>query len=456
MSRGGRARGTGRRDPAGVYYPPPPAPPLELRQAPGVAVVTQFQAGHGWTLLGGTTGDLNATGASQAIGTQCAWFRGNGDNSVVGMRRTGGPSFDLTGKDLGILLRVDNPDQLLPGGGVAFILYLGNSAFANFITFDLTNAGAIKYFPKRNTYLSADGGSWVYLGISIDTTTNSYTAKTGAQTFAQIIANVTDWQLYKRDLNPSTPSRVAVNEIFTVPKQATYPNGVCCLTFDDGYASCITKAAPMIQAASGRATAYIIKDQIQAANYLTLAQARQLQDTYAWTVGCHSFTGVDHEAGGDGFPSLTPEQSFSDIQLERAWLQSNGFANYDHLAYPHGAYCLEEADLTALNDRVDVTLAPILKTARSLYNKMPETIPCADRMKLRSWISTSSVTSLATLQTAADVTKRCKGAMVVVFHEIVDGPITQTSQWLTADLQSFVTYLGAQGIPLRTIGEVFP
>lgn len=440
-----------------MYFPPDPAPILELRQAAGVTVVTQFQTGHGWTFLGGTTGDLNATNADQAIGTQCAWWQGNGNNTVTGMRRTGGPSFDLTGRDIGLLLRVDNPDQLLVGGGVAFILYIGNSGFANFITFDLTSTATIKYFPKRNSYLSANGGSWVYLGVSIDPNgANAYMAKTGAQTAAQILANVTDWQLYRRDPNPSTPSRIAVNEIFTVPKQSTYPNGVACLTFDDGYASNITKVAPMVQAVGGRCTSYLIKDQIGTANYLTLSQAQQLQNTYGWAVGSHSYRGTDHEAGGgEGFTALPAAASYNDIQQLRQWLRDNGLRAYDHLAYPHGTYCVEQADSSAVNDRVDVTLAPSLKTARTLYNKMPETIPPADPMKLRSWISTSNVTTLATLQTCADVCKRAQGAMVVVFHDIVDaGPLT-SSQWLTADLQSLVTYLDSIGMPLRTIDEVF-
>jgi hypothetical protein len=389
-----------RRYEVGSPFPPNPAPILEARQAPGVEVVTQFQAGHGWTLLGGTTADLNATDAGHVIGTQCAWIRGNGNNTVVGTRRVGGPAFDLTGKDIGLLLRVDEPNNILTGGGVAFILYVGNTSFANFITFDLTSTSTIKYFPRRNTSANQFGGSWVYITIPTDTTTNSYTAKTGAQTVPQILANVTDWQLYHRDPNPSTPTHISIQEIFLVPKQSTYPNGVCCLTFDDGYASTLTKAAPIIQAVGGRATAYLIQNQIGSANYLTLSQARQLQDTYDWAIGSHSYTGADHEAGGGiGYTELSPAAGLNDLQLERAWLRANGFRAYDHLAYPHGSYCRWENGAGDDNDRVDETFAPYLKSARTLYGKMPETLPLADRTKMRVWVSTSSATALATLQT---------------------------------------------------------
>jgi peptidoglycan/xylan/chitin deacetylase (PgdA/CDA1 family) len=457
MSRRGNDRRGTRGQGVGSLFPPLPAPIAEARQAAGVSVVTQFQSGHGWTLLGGTTGNLNDTAASHALGTQCAWFQGNGNNTTVGMRRTAGPSFDLTGKDIGILVRVDEPNQILAGGGVAWTLYVGNSAFANFITFDMASTASIKFFPRRSTSGTSFGGSWVYFTIPTDSTgVNAYTAKTGAQTAAQILANVTDWQLFHKDPNPSTPARISVQEIFLVPKQSTYPNGVCCLTFDDGYASCLSKVAPIVQAASGRATAYLIKDQIGIANYLTLSQAQQLQNTYNWAVGSHSYLGIDHEAGsGIGFTAMTADASASDIQQCRQWLRSNGLNAYDHLGYPHGAYCIEQDGSGNVNDRVDVTLAPLLKSARTLYGKMPETVPPADRMKLRVWVSTSNITTLATLQTCADVAKRTQSAMIVVFHEIVDASATQSTQWLTADLQSLVTYLGSIGMPLRTIDEVF-
>jgi peptidoglycan/xylan/chitin deacetylase (PgdA/CDA1 family) len=298
---------------------------------------------------------------------------------------------------------------------------------------------------------------WVYITIPTNPTgSNAFTSKTGAQTAAQILANVTDWQIRHKDPLASTPTRISVQELFLVPKQTTYPNGVCCLTFDDGYASCLTKVAPIVQTASEHATTHIIKDQIGTANYLTLSQAQQLQNTYNWAVGSHSYLGIDHEAGGGtGFSDMPADACANDIQLLRQWLRDNGLRAYDHLAYPHGAYCLEQNGDGNVNDRVDVTLAPILKSARTLYGKTPETIPCADRMKLRVWVSTSNVTTLATLQTCADVAKRTQSAMIVVFHEIVDAGASQSTQWLTADLQSLVTYLGTIGMPLRTIDEVF-
>lgn len=441
---------------AGSLFPPLPAPILEARQAPGVELVTQFQAGHGWGLLGGTTGDVNATNADQAVGTQCAWWSGNGDGSATGMRRTAGPAFDITDKDIGLLLRVDEPNDITPGGGVSFIFYAGNGGFSNFLTFDMTSSASIKYFPRRSTSGVAFGGSWVYITIPTDTTTNPWTAKTGAQTVSQILANVTDWQFLHRDPNPSTPSRISVQEIFLVPKQSTYPSGVCCLTFDDGFQSTYTKAAPIVAGVGGRATSYIIKNQIDSANFLTLAQMKDLQNTYGWAVGSHSYLGIDHEAGGGiGFTDLPADVCTNDIQQLRAWLRDQGMTAYDHLAYPHGAYCIEANGDGNVNDRVDVTLAPYLKTARTLYGKMPETIPLADRMKMRVWTATGGSTLLSTLQTQADVAKRCKSAMVIVFHEIVDTGPPGSSQWLTSDLASLVSYIDSIGMPLRTIDEVF-
>lgn len=448
-------RGAGASSP----FPTNPAPISEARGAAGVSLVTQFQAGHGWTLLAGTTGDLNATNANHVVGTQCAWFRSNGDNSIVGCKRVGGASFDLTGKDIGLLLRVDEPNNIL-SGTANFVLYVGNTAFANFITFDMAAASDQKFFPRRAAGAAGTdyGGSWQYITIPTDSTgSNTYTAKTGAQTAAQILANVTDWQIYHRDPAGGPQRKISVQEVFIVPKQTTWPNGVCCLTFDDGYASCVTKAAPIIQAAGGRATAYVIKDEIDlSGTYMTASQLQQLQNTYNWAISTHSYLGIDHEAGpGIGFTAISADACIADIQLERQWLRDNGYVAYNHNAYPHGEYSIEQDGSGNTNDRVDVTLAPYLKTARTLYSKHPETIPPADRMKLRTWLSTVNTTTLASLQTCADIAKRTQSAMIVVFHQIVDSAATQSTQWLTADLQSLVTYVSGIGMPLRTIDEVF-
>lgn len=427
------------------------------RNAAGVTVVTQFQTGHGWTLLSGTTGDLNATGVGHVAGTQCVWFRGNGNNTIVGCRRIGGTAYDLTGKDIGLLLRVDEPNQIL-GGSANFVLYVGNTSFANFITFDLAASSSIKYFPRRNTSGTDYGGSWVHFTIPTDPSgSNSYTAKTGAQTAAQILANVTDWQIYHRDPNGSTPAKISVQEVYLVPKQTTYPNGVCCLTFDDGYLSDLNKVAPMLAAVGGRATSYVIQDQIGfSGTFLSLSQLQQLQNQYGWDVCAHSAAGSSHAAGsGKGMNAMTADAAIADVQAERDWLKANSFRGYHHFAYPHGAYCVYADGTGNTNDRVDETLAPYARTARTLYSKTPETIPPADPTKLRTFLSTTSATTLASVKTAADVTKRVQGAMVVVFHQIVDSGVSLSTQWLTSDLQQLVDYVTSLGMPLLAVSEVF-
>lgn len=439
-----------------IAVDPPTATPI-ARNVAGVTVVTQFQTGHGWTLLSGVTGDLNATGVGHVAGTQCAWFRGNGNNSIVGCKRVAGTAYDLTGKDIGLLLRVDEPNQLL-GGSANFVLYIGNGNFSSYITFDMAASSSIKYFPRRATSGVDYGGSWVHFTIPVDpTATNSYTAKSGAQTASQILSNVTDWQIYHRDPAASTPAKISVQEVYLVPKQTTYPNGVCCLTFDDNYLSCITKAAPMLAAVGGRATAYIIEDQVLVnSSFMSLEQTQQLQNEYGWCVGAHSALGADHEAGsGQGLNALTASAAVADVTTERQWLRDSAFTGYNHFAYPHGAYCVYADGSGSVNDRVDETLAPYFRTQRTLYSKTPETLPPADPTKLRTFLSTTNSTTLAALKAAADVTKRVQGVMVVVFHQIVDSSASSSTQWLTADLQSFVDYAVSLGIPLRTVAEVF-
>lgn len=437
----------------GTSFPPNPTPAAVARNAPGVAVITQFQTGHGWTLLGGTTGNVNDTTAKPAVGTQCAWFIGNGNNTVTGLRRTGLASVDFTGKDIGLLFRVDEPNNI-PATGASFLIYLGNGGFSNFCTLSLANDATYKFFPRRNSSSTAFGGSWQYVTIPLDTsgTLPGYMSISGAQTAAQLLANITDYQIYYKDPLGSTPSRISVNEVFSVPKQSTYANGVCCITFDDGWSSAYTNGAPIVQAAGGRATAYVIQDEIGAANYMTRAQLLDLQATYNWKIGCHAYAGTTHVY--PGYPAQTPSNGAHDLQLLRAWLKANGLSGYNHMAYPNGGYCVDASGVGTADDSCDVVLAPYVKTARTIYNQMPETLPPADRMKLRTYWATSSTTTLAQLKAFVDTVKRVRGVAVCVFHELVAAS-PSGAQWLTSDFQSFVTYLGTIGMPIRTIDEVF-
>lgn len=438
----------------GSSQPGNPLPITTARQASGISVITQFQTGHGWTLLGGTTGNVNDTAASPAVGTQCAWFAGNGNNTVVGMRRTGLTSVDLTGRDIGLLFRVDEPNHI-PATGGAFLVYLGNGGFTNFITVSLANDGAYRFFPRRNTSGNSFGGSWQYVTIPLDSSTTlpTYMSKSGSQTAAQILANVTDWQIYHKDPNGSTSSRISVNELFHLPKQNTWPNGVCVMTFDDGFASQISKAAPYLTANGGRASAYLIRDSLGTAGYMSVSDAMTLQNTHRWNVGVHAYYGVDHVY--PGFAGITAASGVSDVQQMRQWLHASGLNGFNHFAYPNGSYCVDNAGVGTANDSVDVTMAPYFKTARLVYNQMPETLPPADPMKLRTYIATSSVTTLAQLKGFADVAKRTQSAMNVLFHDIVDsGPLSST-QWLTTDFQAFVDYTVSIGMPVRTVEEVY-
>jgi peptidoglycan/xylan/chitin deacetylase (PgdA/CDA1 family) len=433
--------------------PNTPAAP-KGRDVSGVTVHHSFQSGHGWTLLGGTTADLNATNAGHVQGTQCAWFQGNGNNSVVGMRRTAFPSVDLTGRNLGLLLRVDDPNNIPQTGGT-FLIYLGNSSFANFVTVSLANDAAYRFFPRRSTYATPNGGHWQHVTIPLDagSPAASYMSVSGAQTIAQVLANVTDWQIYHRDPAASTPSRIAVQEIYSFPQPTRYPNGVCCITFDDGLRSTLTKAAPILAAAGAQGTLYVINDSIGDDGYLSIAELTELGKRYRWEIGHHAYGGAVHNY--PGYSGLSPAAGIEDVQLGRKWLRDNGYYAHNHIAYPHGAVGIDSSGVGSANDQADVNFAPYFKTGRLVYNQMPETVPPADTMKLRTYWATNSTTTIAALKANLDTAKRTKSAAICVFHDLIDSGTRTASQWYTADFQELVTYAGSIGMPIRTVPEVF-
>lgn len=123
-------------------------------------------------------------------------------------------------------------------------------------------------------------------------------------------------------------------------------------TFDDGYASAYTRAAPTLATYGLKGTSYVttgcvgmttIPNTCRAdtdTRYMTWAQITALQNTYGWEIGSHTVTHpyLASSDAGDGQPNvLTPAQVAQELSQSKATLTSRGL-NVTSFSSPYGDY----------------------------------------------------------------------------------------------------------------------
>lgn len=437
----------------GPSAPALPALPALLRpyarEAAGVQSITSFQAGHGWSFLSGTTGNLNATTEGHVLGSQCVRFDAVA-SAARGIRRLGAPAIDLTGKYLGILLRVDNPDVL--DGVTTFSLDVGSSSLANFWRFRL-DSDKIQQFYTAATPRADGGGYWAHYTIPWEPGGDWLTV-TGTPNRA----SVTDMQV-RISLGAGEPtSRIAVQEIYSVPEPTAYPNGALCITSDDGKLSFVEKGLAILGPRNCPATMYLqaystdLADLGSAPGYATTAQL-QAAAAAGWAMCAHAYDSVF--TPDPGYPGFTEAAARADFASLQAWLVAKGWgATARHSSYPNGDFSYAGPSVVPLNDRVDYTAAEIFSTSRTIYDRCPETIPPAEPNRLRTIYVTSS-DSLATIQARVQRAAQAKACAILVFHELVPGAPAASTEWNENDFAALIDYAISLGMALRTVPQVY-
>ena len=235
-------------------------------------------------------------------------------------------------------------------------------------------------------------------------------------------------------------AQVSVARVGTVAEPISrYPHGVLSFTFDDNYDTMITAGAPVLDRYHFPATAYVIIDTLDTPAHATLASLHERQDA-GWDIAAHSFTDAHHFARWD---TLSPAELEDDIVDSRAWLMANDFHGYDHCAYPGGEYSTE---VLAIAERY-------FASCRTIYQRQREAWPPSDARKLRVFYVTYA-TPLASAIAAVDEAVASHEWMVVVFHRLVDGAATQSTEWSAAEFATFVDHVASSGIAVETVSTV--
>lgn len=212
------------------------------------------------------------------------------------------------------------------------------------------------------------------------------------------------------------------------------PSPAVLLMFDDGSGTVPTLAAPAVAAVGGKATAYIITDNVGAASYMTAAQIQAL-DAAGWDIGNHT---TDHS----DLTALTQEQVQAKLSGAKDALDALGLTRASsHVAYPYG---LRNATVLAAMTAESMTTGRIVSS-------YPELTPPAHPQEVTCY-NIAYDTSLATAKGwVASAVSRGEVAALLLHHIVTGTPAS--SQWALADLTALLAYIRELGVPMLTITE---
>jgi peptidoglycan/xylan/chitin deacetylase (PgdA/CDA1 family) len=216
-------------------------------------------------------------------------------------------------------------------------------------------------------------------------------------------------------------------------------------TFDDGFQSAITQAAPTLQKHGLTGTNYVVTGCVGKTTvpnncrahterpYMTWAQIKQLQTTYGWEIGSHTATHQCLASAGDVCQSnvLTPAQVEAELANSKSALAAQGI-NATAFAAPYGDY----------NPAVVAKVAKYYSSLRGFADLGNNPWPLGDYL-VRNVPVRQGVDTVASLRAKVDEAIATKTWVVFTFHDIATNPSTDPEefQFSTAALDQLAAYV---------------
>lgn len=398
--------------------------------------ISTFQTGHGWTLLSGTGSAADST-TSPGLGTSSVLIttNGTGDNSnrLVYASPTLGSTVDMSRYDVAMLLKVDDLTKV---NYIRLRYGAGGDVMTNYYYADF----GVSY----TTAGTQDGAAGVWQWQQ--TATAGVTAigtPTGTAAINRFAITTTD--------KGTGAMTIHVAALALVPKNTgLYPHGVIVIWFDDGYYDASTTGAQILDKYGFPAVQSPIWDQIvptyAGGQYAGLDTLHTLHDIKGWDIVGHATTIAIHSgSGGNGLDDLTVPQLHQEFQTLRQTLISNGFERgSDVLAYPLGFHSAQTVSVA----RQYWTWART--TMSSNTNIGIEGLPPGNALAVKT--NSLDTRSLSTFTNVIDQLYAGGGLGIFYTHRVNASP--SGTQISTANFQSFVDYIAAKGVPVRTISDV--
>lgn len=214
--------------------------------------------------------------------------------------------------------------------------------------------------------------------------------------------------------------------------------GQVSFTFDDGYLSTLTQAAPALNAYGMSGTVYTTTGFVGQPEYMSWEQNRQLRDTYGWEIGSHS---VSHPLSTE----VTPAQMEAEARDSKAAFNANGFTPTAY-ATPFGDY----------NGAVEANIAKYYTSHRGFHDLGYNTWPYAPYLLKVQQVQGG--VSVAQVKAYIDQAKANNEWLILVFHDIKTNPSTDPEEYeySPADLSAIAAYTQQVNIRVSNITEGMP
>jgi peptidoglycan/xylan/chitin deacetylase (PgdA/CDA1 family) len=233
--------------------------------------------------------------------------------------------------------------------------------------------------------------------------------------------------------------------VANAPVDNPAPSALVSFTFDDGFLSSLTQAAPTLQKHGLTGTNYVVTDCVgmttvpntcRAAThkpYMTWDQIKELQNQYGWEIGSHT---VDHPclaSAGNGCQTnkLTAAQVDAQLANSRAALAAQGITA-TAFAPPYGDY-----DQTVMDKA-----AKYYSSMRGFHDEGVNSWPFSDYL-LQNVAVEEGLDTVATLKAEVDEAIASKTWVVFTFHDIDPDPSTDPDayEFGTAELDELAAYV---------------
>lgn len=382
-------------------------------------VITEFQSGHGFNTNAGGSHDYNST-TEPIIGTQHFELTTDGAQGYKYCQNVPLPqSYDLTGKNLAILLKIDDVANL-----DEFQIILGNNggfSTGEFIRYsNLEGSQAVNWFSDNE---------WALFVLPLNTDNNNPTFD---------FTDVSAIRIAFRDKATSAINvlvqAIAIVDIPSSPKAS--------IIFDDAHESVGNLAFGVMAGLGIVGSIAAPHDVLGTGSYMSVAQLKTLQDDNGWEIVGH--------ATGNNQTADTEATVAAYLAASKAFWPANGIFTQGWV-YAGGEYG-PVSDNPNIRVR-DLVQASGFTWARTINEKLPESIPPGDPFKLRVVYVTSSDTA-ASVISAIDLAIAAGMWPIIVFHRIVSGIPTINTEYNLGDFTTIMNHLDTSGIVVDTPSNV--
>ena len=195
-----------------------------------------------------------------------------------------------------------------------------------------------------------------------------------------------------------------------------------CITFDDGYASDWSAAAPVLEEFGFHATSFIPAGFVGAPGHLTASEVRQLRSAGV-EVGCHSMT---HAA----LTEVSDRQLAEELGAARVLLEDLVGEPVEHFAWPYGRY--DHRTLVAAGRAAFRTLSTCRPYANSLATHPFELgrVPISRGQGLPEFVGLTERRHLLRLRVADELRSELRVRLGAVTFDVLRGAVrTPAHAW---------------------------